>query len=243
MSFSDAAAGAAWLQRKVKEAGIEVRITANGYEVAESLPDPAHIEAQLRARGIRDNRFIERAVVSANNAILGVEDLIKGIQGTLLPAPVSDSDETATESESDETATEPDPLEPFIPFVNQWEAMIPRGFLLQRSAATGSEPTTTSPTLDASSSTTSASGSDVSEPVSQLSPTSLLAMKATTSSGVVIEARFATEVSSTLATNLTPGYHAATFRSSLTVLRRIVFGRAPSLDRSRGWADGVVLIN
>jgi len=185
MEFDTAEEAAIYLQQKVSEAGIEVRITERGYEVVDVLPDPAGVAAQLRALGIADKALIEQAVRESNSAIAEVEAFAEDIRATFpIQGPSVDADENETQQIGDA----------FAALVPEWIPYVPSGFYYQgQGTATGT------PTPSATS--------------TEIMPRSLLSMERSTPLGMNCRATVMTAFSVMVDTGLEPGYHVEPFVS------------------------------
>jgi hypothetical protein len=215
MDFSDPADAAAYLQEQAGNAGIEIRITSNGFEVDASSPDPAKIAARLRTKGITDKAFIEKAVLEANAAIASVETFSKAVQATI---PAQDN----TDGE-DSHSTEPidDPYAALLP---QWPALVPAGFTLGQSgsnAAGAADDNSGSsrryfgwlPSWLRPNSGSTSNDSVASNAPTEFTPSVLLSIERTTATGVVIRSDIVSAVMNTVDTGLSPGYHVTPFIS------------------------------
>jgi len=191
--FGDAETAAAYLQQRVSDAGIEVRITSNGYEVESAEPDPGNVAARLRGQGVTDRALIQQAVHEANVAIVALEAFVQDAQATI---PVGRQAGGVARSVPQQ------PGDPWAVLVPEWIPFVPDGFDLHLPSDTAGVPT------DAAGGPT-----DAADVFTEITPRVLMSMERTTASGLNIEARIATGVVNVVDSGLGSGYHVAPFVS------------------------------
>lgn len=207
MDFDSSEGRASYLQKRLDEAGLEVRANEHGVEVLSVLPDPAMVEAMLRRQGIKDEKFIRQAVSETNDAIRQVEHFIQNTQAHLSTLDLTPG--------IDEEADAVSHINKFVASLSDtMHGLVPAGFYLldQAQAASTSLPSPT--TTGTSSPTTTGTPART---VAELTPEKLLSMETQTPSGLILETEIVTSVSSIMETesmNIDPGLYVVPFRSA-----------------------------
>ena len=196
--FDDAAAAAAYLHQRIKDAGIEVRITENGYEVTSAMPDPLRVEARLRNNGITNKSLIRQAILEANTALLDIETFVQDVQATI----------PATQGAEEATAVAQPQGDPFEILVPQWKPLVPASFTLHQPAQASGSSSASGELIPPED-----SASVGANPSTELKPRVLMSMEHKTPTGVIVEINVATAVVSGFARDMSPGYHVAPFES------------------------------
>lgn len=187
MSFPDSASAAAWLQQQTGEAGIEVKLTGNGFEVEEKLPDPTGVADTLLAAGVTDATTIRVGVYEANQALQKLDQFMAQAQAAM------GSDEGPAQESDEATSDASDAVPSALKFVPQWEQYVPDSFALDTNLSASIRSA-----LDQGRSTALKDN---------LGAQVLMRMEHTTRHGLVVQATVSTEIIDTLASEQ-PGFYA-----------------------------------
>lgn len=189
-SFSDGAAAASYFQEKLKEEGLEVKVTENGYEVSLDLEDPFGVADSLRRRGISDRATIDGAVSEANYGLRSVEEFFEGVQSNLRAEYPTREAAVDAVLGADGSSFE----DPFARLAAGWMDLVPEGFTAQLGHGSMRRRGGMATSTPQSAPSQPASASSPANAPSGQRPADLLSIEMQTPIGVMIQAQISTRV-------------------------------------------------